>query len=117
MKIEVIRGGKCLKALGKATKKQVGQALRVEFVTARGAKKLWAVELNGNFEGLLKTWDDCARFFRDHNCIVKIADDGDEDKGDGKPQHEREVAAKATKPKREPMRSPRVTGKREPVTA
>lgn len=114
MRIEVIRGGKVLKALSKETKAEVGNAQRVEFASPRGAKKLWAVELDGEFMGLLKTWDDAAKFFREHNAIVKIADDGDGGE-DGKPVHEAEVQRKQRtepeKAKREPMRSPRVTKK------
>lgn len=114
MRIEVIRGGKVLKALSKETKAEIGKAMRVEFVSPRGAKKLWAVELEGEFMGLQKTWDDCAKFFREAGAIVKIADDGDQG-DDGQPKHESEVQKKV-RVAREPMRSPRVTGKK-PVHA
>lgn len=114
MMIDLIEGGKTLSALSKDTKDEVGKSMRVSFTTARGTQKLWAVELNGKFEGLMKTWDDVAKFFRDHNCIVKIKDEG---KG---PKHADEVQKKRALPEsikrgtvpREPMRSPRVTGKK-----
>lgn len=116
MMIELIEGGKCLIACSKESKEEIGQARRVAFTTPRGTQKLWAVELEGKFEGLLKTWDDCAKFFRDQGAIVKIRDEGDG------PKHEAEVRSRskvagAPATKREPMRSPRVTGKREPVDA
>lgn len=72
--------GRILVALDRGTKEPCGEARRVRVKTSKGSKGVWLVEWKGELSAVLNTWDQCAHYFKDHGCIVRIRDQDGESK-------------------------------------